>query len=149
MTVQSNGNEARRTSNRRTNLRHLDPHEWFKPSKEYHKKKNWFPNQCFTSTDRKEVIIQCKRSDWDKDWSVSARAAYDMEAAEHEGKIEQAYVRFVNPDNSYVNSDTLGNVLRKIGKIEPMQGDYGDYWWLNANFEPAESGNPLDKSFPV
>jgi hypothetical protein len=113
-------------------------------SRSYCDSRGWHKNNVGVNRARKEAIIVAKRSADFKDWSLNEKAMVDAEHGEREGKIEQAYVALIDVNGAVVNIDTVQNVLRKLMGAEAINGPYGPYYWVDRNFEPTESSNPID-----
>jgi hypothetical protein len=135
-----------RMSNKRTDLTILDKKlwEWTGQNKE----RGWYPNHIAHNLFSKESLINIQRKSETSHWALNAKALHDALAAERDGRVIQTYVRLANPDGSFVAQETSQNVWRRLQNTPTHQGQYGAYWWIDQDFNPHDTINPLESQFP-
>jgi hypothetical protein len=121
--------------------------EWLWISSAMNKHRGWSPNWVAYNNSG-EWLIQIKQSNKHKRFYLTAPALYDALNALQDGKIKAAFVRLVARDETVLAQLSALNVWGKLARIKPRQGDYGDYWALNINFDPVVY-NEIDKQSPI
>jgi len=136
-------------STKRTNLAVLNG-VWVFPPRAYCEERTWWPNRvAYTRHQPIEALINVMRRNLDRHFALSVIALQDVIAAEKAGKIIQAYVRLAEADNTMAAQETAQNVLRKLSGTPPIPGRFGEYWWLNADFQPQEAVDPTVLNCPI
>jgi hypothetical protein len=98
------------------------------------------PNQLLGNDATKRGAVVAKRA---KDYSEFAlnKAGVDyLQAALQEGRIKEALVILVERDRSViVEIKPLAEVVASLDGIEPRDGPFGRYWWMNEDLTPHDS----------
>lgn len=111
-----------------------DPH-YPELSRELTNKYKFAPHKVRYSRRDERLVVLVVKSKIGNDYSLNADA---LEAAcqfQNSGRVRQAYIGQVNPDNprELIDVETALNVRRNLNGEPPRQGDYGPYWYITEN----------------
>jgi hypothetical protein len=117
--------------------------DWESLPKSECSEKGYFPNKILWRVETKHLVIEVARA-IKGDFALSEKAL-DAAASKTEW---QCYVRLVETDGTYVNSETVKNIKLAVKYTHPLNGQYGPYWWLTDDFKLA-SLKKVSDSCPI
>ena len=86
------------------------------------------------NVEKKRLAILQVKSQKGNDYSLNLTDTDAGKRMHRQGYAKAVYVAQVDPDHPDIilHWETLGNVLRNIGSVEPRDGKHGPYWYIKA-----------------
>jgi hypothetical protein len=113
---------------------------WRRMSKSECRHKQYFPNVILWDPIDRRIAIEVTRSSRGSQFALNMNAVF--KARQKEGW--QCYIRFVEADGTYVGQDTLGNIFARVRNVNPNEGDFGAYWWIDTDGFASPPGGTSD-----
>src|SRR5688572_14370747 len=108
--------------------------QFLRVNTQWTRQQGYYPNELWHSErDRVTLIVAKASSDRGEDFSLNAKALYDMLDAVRSGRIAAAYVVFVERrDLTLVpfGHKHVDEMIERL-KVEPIEGKHGRFWWID------------------
>jgi hypothetical protein len=98
------------------------------------------PNELLFHNITKRGAVVVRRAKNYSEFALSKAAVDYLQAALQEGRITEALVILAERDRDVIVCiKPLVEVVASLVGIEPRDGPFGPYWWMNADLTPHDS----------
>jgi hypothetical protein len=112
-------------------------------SKEALDAKGW-GNNVFYHQERKAALIVATQSPRGDDFAINKSVVDHFASSEAEVKV--VLVRGTPWDGDIICERAINDVAKSLNGRQPLRGQHGDYFWLNAAGRPAGIRDELDEA---
>lgn len=124
---------------------------WRYASRNANRQLGFLPNKQAHNTISNRGLMLADISSHGEDYPISVRALEYIVQRDREHAIKKGYYGLIDRNGLLINTILCCTLYERLKRIPQQKGNgsadgspaFGNYWWVNANFEPVDSNGNL------